>query len=307
MDGTRRVWALVILMILIGVAGLLIQSNNGFPHRFDYGRDASTFDKYRKQVQWPESNNHSLDCVNRYGAEQYCLIGNVDMPPTAAIIGDSHANHFYFGLSRYISSNGGNLLLLGAGACMPFLGIDRGRHPTAGDLNCFNRLSQPYEGIVKSETIKTVYISFHHTEAYRNDVEFIDRWGEIKGGDNVKNTIDAFARTVKVLEAAGKSVVLVYDMPDLDSNPAQCFSKRPFVGSNNRCVVDEAKFIDDFEQYELIVNEILSRTNAKVFYTHKFMSGNFPINSDGDLMYRDGTHLSMGGSLYFSDKFGLSN
>jgi hypothetical protein len=41
----------------------------------------------------------------------------------------------------------------------------------------------------------------------------------------------------------------------------------------------------------------------KIFDTRQYMGDHFPVNAQGIPLYRDGTHLSVAGSLFFKDKY----
>jgi peptidoglycan/LPS O-acetylase OafA/YrhL len=295
--------SLVLIMVFIGFLGLVVNNSSGFPSRISDGADGALVNKYRYETLWPEANNHSKECLEKFGGDQYCLINKISLPPTAVIIGDSHANHFYFGLNDYVESRGGNLLLLGAGACLPFFGIDRGRHPQAGNVNCYIRTNKFYDYILKQDSIKTVVFSFVHNEPFRNDIQFIDRWGEINHKDNYLNAVEAFVRTIKLLREKDKKVIVIYDLPNLVSDPKDCFYKRPFVTVGRECRLDRLEMIMDFDRYSDFLKDVKSMVGFDIFYTHQYLSGNFPLNSEGVLTYRDATHLSMTGSKFFSKHY----
>jgi hypothetical protein len=56
----------------------------------------------------------------------YCLTKHPQDPPTAAVIGDSHAFHAYWGLAEAFDRQGDNLIAIGRGACVPLLGYVSG-------------------------------------------------------------------------------------------------------------------------------------------------------------------------------------
>lgn len=302
-DHSYKVILLVVTIVCIGLMGFAVNQFSGYPGRIDDGAQGALVTKYRSEILWPEENNHSKECVDKFGADQYCLISQINLPPTAVIVGDSHANHFYYGLNDYVESRGGNLLLLGAGGCLPFYGIDRGRHPQAGNVNCYARTSKFYDYVLNQASIKTVIFSFVHTEPYRNDIQFIDRWGKINHSDNYRNAVEAFVRTIKLLRERGKQVIVIYDLPNLTADPKDCFSKRPYVAGQRQCRMDQLQMIMNFDRYDQFLKDVKSQAEFDIFHTHQYLSGNFPVNSDGVLTYRDATHLSMTGSKFFSKKY----
>lgn len=296
-----KTFTLSILMVVVGSVGYNCLERDGLTFRF------RNIENQLIQLNWDESRNASPECKEKYPSDQYCNITNINDPPDAAIIGDSHANQFYWGLSEYYKKIGGNLINLGAGGCPPFLEVDRGRQPVHGNLNCYARTKPMYDYVLKSKSIKTVFLSFDHSEYFRNDVEFIDKLNQIHGDDNYKNSLDALLRTIKIFESAGKNVVLIYDMPDLNMDIKEyikkCFYNWPLKLNNSSCDFSKLAFISDFDKYESMISEIRKSTSIEIFYTHQYSTGNFPVDKNGNFTYRDITHLSINGSLFFSDKY----
>jgi peptidoglycan/LPS O-acetylase OafA/YrhL len=298
--GKVKTITMLVLMVIVGYAGYSLYRSDGLTFRF------LNAEMQLKQLNWDDSKNASSECKGKYPGEQYCNITNINTLPDAVIIGDSHANHFYWGLSEYYKTNNKNLLNLGAGACPPFLDVDRGRHPVHGNLNCYSRTKPMYDYVLKNKNIKTVFLSFHHSEYFRNDVEFIDKLNLIHGDDNYKNSSDALLRTIKTFESAGKNVVLIYDMPELNMDIKNhikgCFYNRIYK-QDNFCDLSNLTFIADFDKYKPMISEIQKNTSVKIFNTHQYIDGNFPVDNKGMFNYRDGTHLSINGSLFFTDKY----
>ena len=111
-------------------------------------------------------------------------------------------------------------------------------------------------------------------------------------------------RTIKTIESAGKEVVLIYDLPDLQAGePINCLLKESRLGEVGECD-RRTIFKYDFENYDKLISDIQKETRARVFYTHKYLQ-NFPRSESGAWFYRDGTHLSLKGSLFFSSKYNI--
>jgi hypothetical protein len=254
-------------------------------------------------LEWPETYNSSAACLAKYGADQYCLVGDDSKPPTVALIGDSHANHFYPGLNKYYQEHGGNLILLGSGGCPPFFGIDRIPKPPAPNLNCYKRTSHLYQFVLNDPQIKKVFIAFLHNLTFDADFIFDDQLNQITKADNYQATVTALTRTIQALEAKGKEVILLYDMPSLTRDVKSCAFKRPYAQQTNQCNLSDIAFVNDFDQYNQMIADVQQKTRLKVFDTRPYLKGNFPIDANGNLNYRDPTHLSYPGSLFFADKY----
>ncbi len=290
-------------MLTVALLGWIVYSEGGFPFRIDDGHSGRLAAKYRLQLEWPENYNRSAECVAKYGADQYCLVENIAEPPTVALIGDSHANHFYPGLNEYYRNHGGNLILLGAGGCPPFFDISRVTKPPEPNLQCDRRTSHLHKFVLNDPHIKTVFIAFRHNLTFESNFIFDDKLHQLDSLDNYQATVLALTRTIKMLEAKGKQVVLLYDMPELNHDVRSCTFKRPHFSNGATCSLDQIGLIDDFANYNKLIETLLSNTQVKVFDTRPYIKGIFPIDGKDNLNYRDSTHLSYGGSMFFADKY----
>jgi peptidoglycan/LPS O-acetylase OafA/YrhL len=283
-----------LFFISIGIFGI---ATDGFINRFP------TLKGYYRDSLWPYNYNLDESCIKKYGGDQYCKIGDINKDITDALIGDSHSNHFYFGLNEYLKSRGRNLIQQGAGGCPPFFDIDWGRHPNQGLYHCYERTNHLYRAILDNPTVSTVYLSFHHSAYFNVDYHPTDVVNKLSSNLSRKDFIRlAIFRTISQIEAAGKKTVIFYDMPDLKKDePEKCL----LIEGNNVAQVSACNkniFVDDFDIYNSIINEIETLTNAQVFRSDKYLKY-FPRSNFGDWFYRDNTHLSLKGSMFFSDKY----
>ena len=115
--------------------------------------------------------------------------------------------------------------------------------------------------------------------------------------------MDSLARTINMLEKRGKKVILIYDMPNINKDIRECAFVRPGISKKPKCDLNQIKLINDFEMYDKMIGELQKLTHVEIFDTRPYLPENFPIDSDGNLNYRDSTHLSYRGSLFFSDKY----
>jgi peptidoglycan/LPS O-acetylase OafA/YrhL len=244
------------------------------------------------------------DCIKKYigGGNSYCRISDISSPPTAVIIGDSHAGHFFWGLKDYYLKKGENLLNLGAGGCPPFITIAGANHPGIDQIDC-SWYPKAFERIIKDKNIKTVILAFHHAEYFRDDIQIFYHSSKTQETNFEKAKI-ALIDTVKQLENSGKKVVLIYDMPDINIDIKQCFQVRPFERARPQCVINESVYkYSEMMQYQLLVKQLEQSTNITVFDTRPYVDGNFPIDKDGFPTYIDKTHLTKRGSQFLTDKF----
>lgn len=113
---------LLISLWLIGVAGYSIQQKNCYTN---CGNEKSEKEKYsidNSQKIWSTNGYTSKSCTAKYSTlnADFCLLQEQEKSPTALLVGDSHANHFYSALVTNKNLTGGNLLNLGSGGCFPF-------------------------------------------------------------------------------------------------------------------------------------------------------------------------------------------
>ncbi len=286
-------YILIVLMVIIAIFGYIIKIQKGFSYRINSNEVLNQFD-------WNKSYNSSKECLEKYPGDDYCNISNILIPPDVAIIGDSHSNHFYWGLSEFYKKKGKNLLNMGAGGCPPLIGIDMSGPHTSP--NCYSRMNPIFNSILESNKIGIVYISFWHAAYFANNLIYTDKMGSIYAKNNYEFFLNAFSRTINLFQERGKRVIIIYDLPDLSRDIKECFIKRP-INFKKECKLDNSIFIRDFDDYNKLINEVKLRNNVEIFYTHHYIPGNFPISDSGIPNYRDHSHLSINGSLFFSDKF----
>ena len=295
--GREKTVARVAAMLLVGVTGYLRFVRTGPDLRHP------ALEELNQQFAWDKSMDYSRDCQKKYGVDDYCNASNLAAPPDAVILGDSHANHFFWGLSEAHKSRGQNLLNLGVGGCPPLLGVEMTGVNTTDD--CHDRMKPSWELIANTSSIQTVYLAFWRNAYFGEHLVFTDKLGELRDlGSNHRFVTEALVRTVNRLSDQGKKVVLIYDLPPLKFDIKPCFVVRPIEFNRAPCTFGKDSFdFEDFGPYDAVVQELKKRTPVTVFDTHQYLEGNFPVGKDGKLTYRDYDHLSLAGSLFFRDKF----
>jgi peptidoglycan/LPS O-acetylase OafA/YrhL len=287
-------------LIAVGLMGLAIFKLNGVSSRFPQ------IEKDIASLQWSPSENNTETCKAKYPSEQYCVLSDESNKPTAAIIGDSHANHFFKGLSEFYKSRHGNLINLGYGACGPFMGLDRAEVGPNGYLNCYKKMQPIFEYVLKDKDIKTVFLAYHHNEYALPTAKLVDFSGKLDSSSEQALLTDSLVKTVNALSASGKEVVLIYDLPNLTINTGthikQCFYAN-LLKINTGCSEKNIQFQDNFTKYDETIDRLRKETAIKVFDTREFVNGNFPINGNQEWTYRDYQHLTTKGSLFFADKY----
>jgi len=126
------------------------------------------------------------------------------------------------------------------------------------------------------------------------------------------NTIffDGLSETIGTLLWAGKRVVLMIDIPELDFSPARCH-QRPLQGllappEALRCTLPQAAYLERNQAFREMVAVLQKRYPALLVYDPRnvFCDGiACAAVNDGQPLYRDQDHLSVSGSDFASAAF----
>lgn len=270
--------------------------------------------KIYKPIDWSnDGRNSDKLCFEKFSVEEmrYCLISDLNREPTIALIGDSHANHFYWGFKNYFDSIGENLIMLGGAGCVP--SFDMESHQKGEADKCRILINHAFEFILNSKNIKTVMIAsrgpFYTTGLGFGEAEYgkynwqLSYVPEKSIESNYEAYFVGLDNTLSRLTQEGKSLIYVYDVPELGFNPEQCVETRPFrFFSNLRepCAIAKQQFLDRNVDFRKGVMNVLKKyPNIKVFDPAEVLcdeSQCFALK-DGRLLYRDDNHLSYDGSL----------
>lgn len=288
----------LISLVILGAAGWIISSNDGFSQRFP------TYEAYKSSNTWGEERNVDNECVSKYGGDQYCLVNDVSADLTDLLIGDSHANHFYPGLAERLAEKDRNLLMIGAGGCPPLIDIDMGFHYVHGRrLRCMDRVNDEYMRLLENDSVAHVYLAFAQDTLFDERLDFTDYRGELNFYINREDAVfNALMRTIRLAQENGKMVSVLMDLPD---NTHQTFLTCLMSQNTELACIEEWQLKSMNISY-LKLLERLDDEGVNVIDT-SFALNQFPLLSNGDYLYRDGTHLSLAGSLYIGENIVLSN
>lgn len=300
------------VMLIIGAVGYITYSKEGLTSR----HTIVLFEQYHHDLLWdnsnltPTSRNCSAELASSIPKLGYCKYSNGDNP-TYALIGDSHADHLFPGISKADSHS---WLLIGNHSCPPVSGLK-----ISGIVdNCNLIMDKAIQQVAHSPTIQTVVLSFFgnyaadkpyaadHLGLNTTNFNFellcnkdcpTDKWDQFFIGLN---------NTVALLENSNKAVVIVIDIPELALSPKTCI-ERPFsFNTNNVC--SEQK-INVLERQKLLRNVITRlkylHPKLRVFDSLSVLCDDascYAIKSES-LLYRDSHHLSTSGSDAFAKSF----
>lgn len=256
----------LILLISMGGVGDYTRRTQGFPQRLA-GTDW-------QDLMWPANQVLDTDCMRALKpAGDYCMRSHTG-PITHILIGDSHANHFFPGLSQRIAAHGGNLLQL------------QGPLKTISDPAWKN-----VDALVERPDIRTIYIAYHQGRMKETDNPF---------GGVLETTI---ARLLK----ANLHVIFIIDNPEFDFDP-RLGVQRPQLASWLNHSEDASKKLSESteymhrkrREYERYID--ILRTN---FPQLAFLDAFSPLCDkntcsaikEGTLVFRDRHHLTQQGSM----------
>ncbi|WP_306605821.1 acyltransferase family protein [Azonexus sp.] len=317
---SRGVWSIILILIatlLVATAATNIYIRDGLSFRFK----RALSDAEVAALQWGDKRRKSDTCNPLISPEdgEDCLISQPNRKPDAIIIGDSHANHYYWGLSEVLKERDINLMQLAKSSCGPLYGVD---FFTEGKLaNCQRFTERAIEFAINTPEIHTVflggrwmvYVTGRDLNTQVSDAEngklFL---ADIPGKDQPdRQTV--FSRgldeTLKRLTSAGKKVVFMHAVPELNFNIRECIAWNPSTLINRlprpECSIRRTVTENRNNEYRPVLETILSRfPNIEVIDPVPIMcdTKNCWGRRDAQLLYRDDDHLSLGGSIWLAKR-----
>jgi peptidoglycan/LPS O-acetylase OafA/YrhL len=212
----------------------------------------------------------------------FCRLHDANKTLNVALIGDSHANQHWPGLSDYYAKSNKNLILLGwAGAKAIYL-------PDSSNINQ-RRFNKLLVEIASNPSIDTVVLSFR--QPFYNETSFDVG---LKG-------------VVNLMQKNGKKVVFILDNPALNFDPVSCVGLppiRPIL--NKECTMA----VTDFPPFYLPVrNKIISTLNSipnvMIFDPLSIICDDniCRIRRDDLILYFNSGYISQKGDLYLFRKY----
>jgi len=196
------------------------------------------------------------------------------VPPEIILIGDSHAAHFYIGLSKALNMR--NVGYYSANGKLSF------------DDPSFNLA---FAAVAAEPRIKTVILSWYWPLRIK----------AMPTGASVRTQMD---RIVPFLRAAGKTVFILNDVPSFPFRPERCkYTGR--LGLPNRCDEEESALERQLSVYVADLQAVIAANPGVRLIDTAHMLCNERICSmaqNGKLLYADENHLNINGSLLMGAK-----
>ncbi len=299
-----KVAVLCALMVVTGLAGYGTYLAGGLPSRA-VGESAK---QIIGQGAWPYLLNP--DCARKYVVIP-CQSNSEH--PKFMILGDSHANHLYPGLALAEPV----FDVIQAGFCPPLESVtlhvekNQDRHPCAKS----DFLGLNYRILERHPTIRTVILASWWTALLTGDLRNVQEtafWGKLTlvsaypeeaGKSKQELVLLGLSRTIKTLRARGLKVVLIRDTPDLSPDlAAYCKFNPRFMPRN--CTMTRREYVEYRRLEDGLLRALRENFPDLAVYD--------PIESlcdqarcylmrDGELLYRDRSHLSVNGSKHLAN------
>ncbi|KPF92358.1 hypothetical protein IP81_06775 [Novosphingobium sp. AAP83] len=186
--------------------------------------------------------------------------------PIIALVGDSHAEHLFVGLSNNVDDN--------------VVFYIKSSVPTLKNVE----FSDIFQYILNENDVKIVIFSVYYERI--NDIYDIPQF---------KNNMIS---TIRTLQSSQKQVFFVKDVPSFRIDPESCILSKTTQIAYERCKFDKNQFLQKTKRYNEILNDIKMETNIAVYdpindiCDKKFCS----MIKGNRIIYRDGNHLNLIGS-----------
>lgn len=239
---------------------------------------------------------------NGFANLELCAIHDENKAPTIALIGDSHAHHWFPGISKHLPKEE-NLVLLAKSGTPPLIGLKSRRSPDAD-------MESELSFVLKSPTIKTVILAGFWSN-------YFEERGTLVSGYQYKNTVYSakapnasqaelltthLIRTLGALSRAGKKIIFLYDTPALSFDLENCLP-RPFRPSKNpKCTYKMAEELGKQKSYREAFAPILHKREIQTGDPLKLMCPKefCPLRVGDFFLYSDSHHFSVWGSEYIA-------
>ena len=303
-----KVTVLVVVMGAVGGVGYACYRSHGLTGRASI-KNAETV---LGDLSWEQEENFDATCRKYFPKFEYCRLA-VDAQPTVALIGDSQANQFFFGLAEQYRKKNENLVMLGRAACPPLIDI-LSRY--TGKLDrCENNSSDAIKEIASLSNVRTVILAANW-HLYINGSRFAEHYRtlppweiRIIGKPMEENNVNVFngqlKKTIELLELHSKNVIVVKQIPELNYEVSRCLVLRPIeiTTKETRCETASGEVKAYLDEYSIYFDRVLvDEPGVAVWDPYPYFCDDRKCISitDGRPLYRDEVHLSKLGSEYFA-------
>lgn len=254
------------VMVLI-ISGLIFKSE-GVPARL-----AQKYQESAIQLSWVD-------------VAKYC--SNERTRPQIAIIGDSHAEHYAYGIMQEICPKNIDIVFYYHQGCLPMFTLGSGK-----DLNaCEIKVNTAIHEVSEDPNIKWVILAGRYSNHLKAE----------KDKQKFREKLEATNRKIK-----DKKILFLSEAPAIGREPAECIQVRPFSFSRTKeCQFQRTD--QRIAEHHFLQRSLLELNNPSVLL---FDGSDLMCNSENQcqsqigkygILFRDDNHLSIRGSLMMASE-----
>lgn len=272
--------AVMVVMVAVGLHG---EISGGWVARYDHQLPNDL-------VARNDRDERQEECLSPRSDPTGCLYGDVNKPPSVVLWGDSHAAVFSVTLGHLAAQRGEAVQVFTMWACPPTPGWQLPRQEWR--KACARLQDLAMQTLLQSPKIHSVVLA--------------SRFAQISVISDRQRVTEAFYTTVDRLLDAGKRVVIVYPVPELDprlhevlDNTGEETGPRTPVGQRTETFLSQTR--DAFEW----LDNIGERDNLIRVYPHRLLCDELRCYAyrDNKRFYSDQIHLSQSGADLLSGLF----
>lgn len=276
-NARAKTMALAGALLLLAGAGLGIFMQKGMPARSINDFGAIKAGSFGHDAFFDHMAAISKTCTDKslsttallYEGHIRCMQTKVDRPIDMVVLGDSHAEHLFPGLAEALPGRNVAYHIM---AATPVLGIK--------DYEAI------FRAVMNEPAIRTVLLGAH--------------WKTRKPGLPRGRSFDNdLTTTIQALQGAGKTVLLIDDIPDYGFQPARCKAAR-VSGGTRPCSEPADVFARTLAAYLPSLEAVAAATGVRLLRIGPEFcrDGLCSMERDGALLYRDENHLNLEGSRF---------
>ena len=269
------------------VAGVLALSN-GLPSRFSP-------ETLRLLASADDYNHRRAECHNseirEIPYEKNCIFGDIKVPPTAAVWADSHGAELVVALGERLAKSGKSIMQITASACPPALDYQPHDRPL-----CMAHNRSTFERITHDQRIGTVFLAANFIRNSPAD------WPRLSSG---------FTRVVEGLRAAGKEVIIVYQIPVQPFDPPTGLGLSNALGRPlHDYGIKSAVFAAETRDITEFLDRLSNRTGSTAFRPERVLCDEVVCHTYSESLgslYFDDEHVDLVGARLLVDSFPLQS
>lgn len=295
------------IFILTGVATLIstvmamwVIMNNGFPNRYPpevakIAKGTDRFNPLRKTCHFSDLTRAAPSIQTKLDG---CVIGDSSQEEISAVIwGDSHADSLTPAVNALLKEVSLKGLQYTKSSCPPL--PNTYRLSLRSSQYCYDYNSMMREFILNTEGIKYVFITGRWA-SYEDNIS--------RSKDGVENLVvslevieESLLELMNDMRKAGKSIVVVGPVPEVNFDVPLCFSKQWAYKDKDRFSCKDITYKEFYKRQENIIPvfEKVRNMGASVVFPHEILCDyeSCKVQENGNAFYYDNDHMTIEGAL----------